>query len=103
MELWNVHHYEGFMRHFSGLSRRGRRGYPTEMAGFFPEWKGFFKMEILAGFGVSGFVGEVVFFYFSVEGGESDIKETGGFGLIAFGVIEDPLDVEFFHAGQVEG
>jgi len=61
-------------------------------------------MKMPAGPGIEplGLVAEVVFFYLTIEGGEPDVEEAGGFGLIAFCVVEDPLDVEFFYAGEVE-
>ena len=51
----------------------------------------------------SGFVAELVFFDLAVEGGQSDIEEAGGFGLIALGMVEHPLDMELLYAGHVEG
>ena len=65
----------------------------------------FFKMEVLGNglFPSSGFEADVVFVYFPVEGSEADIQQAGGFGLIAFGVVQHPLDMELFHAGQVKG
>lgn len=51
----------------------------------------------------SGLVADVIFFYFPVERSEPDVQQTGGFGLIALGIVEHSLYVQLFHAGHVKG
>jgi hypothetical protein len=50
-----------------------------------------------------GFVTEFVFLDLSVEGGEPDIEQSGGFRLITAGVVQDSLDMKFFDACKIEG
>jgi len=49
------------------------------------------------------FVAEVVFFELAVESGKADVEQAGSFGLVAAGMIEDALDMQFFYAGHIEG
>src|SRR6185312_8760401 len=49
------------------------------------------------------FATQFIFFYFPVKGGQPDVEETRGLGLVAAGMIEDTLNMKFFDAGQIEG
>jgi hypothetical protein len=75
-------------------NEKGRIKLKSRLAGKKRRW---LKENVLS------FVSEAVFFDLTIERSQSDIEQAGRLGLISFRVIEYPLDMEFFHAGQVKG
>ena len=48
-------------------------------------------------------VADLVFFEFAVKRRQADVEQAGCLGLVATGMDQNALDMQFFHTGQVEG
>src|SRR3981189_910645 len=81
-----------------GRRQAGEVPYPVKMKRRYAKMEGPFGIPALR-----GFVAKLVFFDLSIEGGEPDIEQAGGFCLIAAGMVQDPLYMKFFNAGEIEG
>ena len=54
----------------------------------------------IGGASLVGFPAQAVFLPFTAKGGKPYIEQAGSFCFVAFGLIEDALDMGLFHAGQ---